>query len=555
MKNLRLFILLFAIVLLSGNIQVHAQLTEKERFEVSKYLDIYNALFKELNLNYVDSLKIGKLISDDIAYMLRQLDPYTQYIPEEEMPEFRFETTGEYGGVGSIISMRDNKIIILEPYEGMPAALSGLIPGDQILAIDGESLVNQTVTYASERLKGQPNTEVKIKFQRLGEDKPREIILQRQRIHIEPITYYGVIKDKIGYISLSGFTTQSAQAVKEALLDLTTNHQIESLIFDVRDNGGGVVEECLDMLNFFLPKGELLLSMKGRVKQMERTYHATQEPILPNLPLVVLTNGNSASAAEILAGSIQDLDRGIVVGTRTFGKGVVQATYELPYNGQLKLTVSKYYIPSGRCIQAIDYAQRDGEGRVTSIPDSLTNIFYTANNRPVRDGSGILPDFVIADEKVPTIIYYMDANYIFFNFVTQWRKNHPKIASPFEFELTNKIYEEFKSFVASKDFSYDRQSERAMESLKKIMEFEGYFDGASEEFQALENKLKPDLNRDLELYKSQIANYLAMQMMKQYHYEKGRLIYDLRKDQVLNKALEILQDKELYVGTLKPKED
>ena len=550
MKSLRLFILFVIVILLSGNVKLNAQLSEGERFEIAKYLDIYNALFKELNLNYVDTLKISKLVSDDIAYMLRQLDPYTQYIPEEEMPEFRFETTGEYGGVGSIISMRDNKIIILEPYEGMPAALSGLIPGDQILAIDNESLANQTVTYASERLKGQANTEVKIKFQRLGEDKPREITLTRKRIHVDPITYYGVIKDKIGYIALSGFTTQSAQALKEALLDLTTNHQIESLIIDVRDNGGGVMEECLDMLNFFLPKGELLLSMHGKVKQMERTYRATQEAILPDLPLVVLVNSNSASASEILAGSIQDLDRGVIVGTRTFGKGLVQGTYPLPYNGQLKLTVSKYYIPSGRCIQAIDYAQRDEEGRVTSIPDSLTNIFYTANNRLVRDGGGILPDFVIEAEKIPTIIYYMDAGFIFFDFVTQWRKNKPEIASPFEFELTDEMYEEFKLFVASKDFSYDRQSERVMESLKKVMEFEGYLDGASEEFQALENKLKPDLNRDLELYKPQIAKYLAMQMMKQYHHEKGRLIYDLRDDQVLNKAIEILQDKELYVNTL-----
>jgi len=542
--------LLFIVLLFNQTSQLHAQLTEKERFDISKNLDIYNSLFKELNLYYVDTLEIEKILTDNIAYMLGQLDPYTKYISEEEMGEFQFETTGEYGGIGSIISSRNNKVFILDPYEGMPAALAGLIPGDEILTIDGENVAGMPVSSVSERLKGVPNTNVKIKFQRIGENKAREITILRKRIHVEPVTYYGVVADKIGYIGLSGFTAQSAQTVKEALLDLTNNHQIESLIIDVRDNGGGIVDECLDMLNFFLPKGELLLSMKGKVKQMERTYRATQLPIQPDLPLVVLVNGNSASASEILAGTVQDLDRGVTIGTRTFGKGLVQATRQLPYNGQLKLTTSKYYIPSGRCIQAIDYAHRDENGRVSYIPDSLTTTYYTKNNRPVRDGGGILPDFVIEDEKLPTIIYYLEANFMFFDFVSQWRQKNPAIASPFEFILTDDIYNEFKLFVESKDFSYDRQSEKAMEALKRIMEFEGYMSVASEEFQALENKLKPDLNRDLELYKSQISKYLAAQIMKQYYFEKGRLIYDLREDTVLNKALEILQDKTLYSNAL-----
>ncbi|MDR0863657.1 MAG: S41 family peptidase [Candidatus Symbiothrix sp.] len=550
MKIARMAIIVCIVSAWNHSTEIFAQLSENQRFEITKNLDIYNSLFKELNLYYVDTLDIEQVIQNDISYMLQQLDPYTQYIPEEEMSDFQFQTTGEYGGIGSVISSRNGKIIVTDPYENMPAALAGLIPGDEILSIDGESMEGQTSAYASERLKGQPNTTLKLKIQRAGEKKTREITFERKRIHINPVTYYGVLEGGSGYLYLSGFTTQSAQAVKEALIDLTTNQHVNSLIFDVRDNGGGVVEDCLDMLNYFLPKGELLLSMKGKVKQMDRTYRATQSPIEPDLPLVILVNGNSASASEILSGTIQDLDRGIIVGSRTYGKGLVQATRQLPYDGRLKLTTSKYYIPSGRSIQAIDYSNRDEDGRGSSIPDSLTTVYYTSHNRPVRDGGGVLPDFVIEDEKIPTIIYYMEAGSVFFDFVVQWRATHPKIASPSEFVLTDDIYREFKEFVKSKDFTYDRQSGRALEALKKIMEFEGYYDGARTEFQALENKLTPDLDKDLELHKTQITKYLAIQLMKQYYYAKGQMIYELRDDAVLNKAVEILQNKELYNNTL-----
>jgi carboxyl-terminal processing protease len=555
MKIIRTTIILFFILLFSQSLKLSAQLSDEQRFKVSQSLDIFNALFKELNLYYVDTLNVEKMLQGDIIpYMLQQLDPYTEYIPEKDMSDFQFQTTGEYGGIGSIISSKNGKIIIVEPYVDMPAALAGLLPGDEILSIDGESMEGKSSSYASDRMKGQPHTNLKIKFQRPGEKKPKEVTLERTRIHLNPVTHYGVIKDGIGYIYLSGFTTQSAQAVKEALLDLTNNHRINALILDVRDNGGGVVEECLDMLNFFLPKGELLLSMKGKVKQLDRTYRATQPSIQPDIPLVMLVNGNSASASEILSGTIQDLDRGVVVGTRTYGKGLVQSTRELPYGGRLKLTTSKYYIPSGRCIQAIDYAQRDEEGRVSYTPDSLTTVYYTSNHRPVRDGGGILPDFVIEEEKIPTIIYYMEVNYIFFDFVVQWRTKHPQIPAPSEFVLADEIYNEFKAFVKSKDFTYDRQSEKALESLKKILDFEDYYDAASTEFQALENKLKPDLDRDLEHYKAQISKYLSMQIMKQYYYAKGQLIHELQNDAALNKAIEILQNKELYTNTLVKKE-
>ncbi|GHU70660.1 peptidase S41 [Bacteroidia bacterium] len=543
---------LLAVVLLWGRTScpASAQLSENQRFEIVKNLDVYNALFNELALFYVDSLEVEKLIQKDIAYLLQQLDPYTEYIPEEDLSDFQFQTTGEYGGIGSIISMRSNKIMIVEPYQGMPAAQAGLIPGDIIVAIDGENMEGKTTAYASERLKGQANTKLTLQIQRPGEDKPRTVKLKRERIQIDPVTYYGVVEEGIGYIYLSGFTTHSAQSIKTALDDLTKNKKITSLILDVRDNGGGVVEDCLEILNYFIPKGELLLSMHGKVRQADRSYHATKTPVEPGLPLVILVNDHSASASEILAGTVQDLDRGVIVGSRTFGKGLVQATRPLPFDGKLKLTTARYYIPSGRSIQAIDYAHRDENGRVSMIPDSLTKVFYTRNHRPVRDGGGILPDFIVEEDSIPNLLYYMELNSLFFDFTVQWRTTHPKVTEPEKFVVSDELYREFAEFVMLKDFKYDRQSEKQLENLKKTMTFENYYDAASAEFQALEAKLKPDLTRDLELHKPLISKYLALQIMKQYYYGQGELAYSLHDDKAVAQALQILKDKSLYKNTL-----
>jgi carboxyl-terminal processing protease len=530
-----------------------AQLSEKSHYDITKYLDIYNSLFKELNLYYVDSIDVKKTVQDNIAFMLRRLDPYTEYIPEEEMQTFKVQTTGEYGGVGATISSNEGKIFINEPYEGMPAALAGLQAGDVLLAIDDINLEGKDSQFASEHLKGQPNTKVKIKFLRTGESKLREITIERKRVQINPVTYYGVLPGNIGYIHLSEFTTHSASGIKAAYDDLKTNKGIESLIIDVRDNGGGVVEDCLEILNFFIPKGELLLTMKGKFPQLDRTYRATQQPIAPDIPLVVLVNRMSASASEILAGTLQDLDRAVIVGTRTFGKGLVQSPRQLPYDGQLKVTIAKYYIPSGRNIQAIDYSHRNEDGSVSYIPDSLTSVFYTSKGRPVRDGGGIVPDFITEEKKLPTILYYMGRDNLFFDFVTEWRIKHPQISLPDQFVLSDNIYETFKTFVLSKKFDYDRQSEEALKNLKEIMDFEGYLPTASDEFTALENKLKPDLNRDLDFHKNILSNELAKQIMLQYYYKKGVIVYSLRDDNDLKKATEILSDKNLYVNTLSGK--
>lgn len=517
-----------------------AQLTEQERFDTSKNLDIYNSIFTELVQNYVDSIDIEKTTLNNINYMLRRLDPYTEYYPEEDMQDFNFMTTGEYGGIGSVISMQDNKIIVREPYLGMPAALAGLRPGDQLLEIDGNPLEGQTTEYASGLLRGQPNTTVKIKYLRPGESKDKTITVERKRIHVDPITYYGVLEDSIGYINLSSFTSDCSHEFKTVLLSLITEHNIRSLVIDLRDNGGGIVEECLSILNFFLPQGELLLTMKGRTPQSERIYRASQEPIDTLIPLSILVNYNSASASEIVAGAIQDYDRGTIVGTRTYGKGLVQGTSPLPYEGRLKLTTAKYYIPSGRCIQAIDYAQRDRDGRVNHIPDSLTTVFYTQSGRPVRDGAGVLPDSIVEEGNAPTILYYLEGRQVFFDFVVKWRVNHPEIASPEEFILTDDIYTQFKEYATSIDFTYDQGSEKAMESLKRIMELEGYWDVASEQYTALEQLLKPDLERDLDLHREIISKYLAYEIMRQYYYQRGMAIFSLRDDIQLNKAISVL---------------
>ncbi|MDR1763540.1 MAG: S41 family peptidase [Dysgonamonadaceae bacterium] len=532
-----------------------AQLTEKEQFDIAKNLDVYNALFKELTMFYVDSIPPEKTIEENIYMMLKRLDPYTEYIPGKDLQNFMVQITGEYGGIGSVITSDSSKVIISEPYAGMPAAEAGLQAGDILLEINGESLAGKNSQFASERLKGQPNTPLKLKIQRPGEKKPREISLVRQRIEINPVTYYTALPGNIGYLYLSDFTTHSAKNVRAAVDDLRKNKAVKALIIDVRDNGGGVVEDCLDILNYFIPKGKLLLTMKGKSQRLDRVYRASEAAVDTIIPIAVLVNGQSASASEILAGAIQDLDRGIVVGERTYGKGLVQSSRELPYGGQLKLTTAKYYIPSGRCIQAIDYSNRSENGYAATIPDSLTSVFYTSKGRPVRDGGGVAPDYKVDEQDMPTMLYYLRAYNIFFDFVVQWRIKHPSIAAPEEFALPEGTYDEFKDFVKSRNFNYDRQSERALKNLKDIMEFEGYMKSASDEFKALENRLKPDLDNDLEAYRPQISDLLAREIMKQYYLAKGEMIYSLREDAVLDKAIEILSDKAKYEETFVKPED
>jgi len=529
----RRYIIFLLCLIIAANAK--AQMTEQERFDVSKNLEIFNYLFKELNLYFVDSVAPEKTMRKTVDFMLNSLDPYTEYIPEEDLSDFMLQTTGEYGGIGSIISSDSINVFISEPYEGMPAALAGLLPGDVLLEINGESVVRKKTSYASERLKGQPNTVVEVLFRRPGENEPRKVSITRKRIEIDPVTYYGVLSDNVGYIYLAGFTTHSAASFRQAF-DNLKKQGIRSLIIDLRDNGGGVVDDCLEMLNMFVPKGEILLTMKGKAPSQDRVYKAVRQPVDTLIPLAVLVNHQSASASEIFAGALQDLDRGVVVGSRTYGKGLVQSSRSLPFNGQLKLTTAKYYIPSGRCIQAIDYSHRNDDGSVQSIPDSLTSVFKTRKGREVRDGGGITPDIAVEQERMPTILYYLEGRNVFFNFVVEWRQRHPVVASPEKFELTDSIYTAFADYVKKINFQYDRQSEKALSALKEIMQFEGYLETAPAEFAALESKLRPDLDRDLALFRDTIADCLAHEIMRQYYFAKGEIIYSLRTDKEVKRA-------------------
>lgn len=541
---------LFCLLLLFGSI-MPGQAQKDNRFEVSKNLDIFNALIKEVEMFYVDSVDVEKIVRRGINSMLGSLDPYTEYYPEQEMDKLKIMTTGEYGGIGSYIRGRqEGGVYIIEPFEGMPAALAGLQAGDRILAIDTVDVTNKSSDEVSNLLKGVPNTKMVLKIQRPNEKKPREVKLIRKQILVDQVTYYGVRGDSVGYIYLKGFTDKSAQEVKNAFDDLKKNHHIKSLILDLRNNGGGLLESATQIVSMFVPKGKEVVSTKGKISQWDRTYRTANEPLDTVMPMAVLINGNSASAAEIVSGSLQDMDRAVLVGQRSFGKGLVQSTRELPYNGSVKITMSKYYIPSGRCIQQMDYSHRKADGSVDAIPDSLTSVFYTSKGRPVRDGGGVRPEFEIEEEEIPTMMYYLATDFVLVDFVTNWTQKHKTIPSVEEFTVSDEDFEAFKNYAKEKNFTYDRQSEKVLKNLKEIAKFEGYMNRDSTIFNELEARLTPNLDRDFELYKEQIKKLMASEIVKRYYFQKGELLESLKDDKVLEKALEVLDDQELYNKTL-----
>lgn len=542
---------LLVVLCLAGSVPAGKAQTDN-RFEVSKNLDIFNALVKEMEMFYVDSIDIEKAVRRGIDAMLGGLDPYTEYIPEQEMETLKLITTGEYGGIGSYIRARsaNGPVMIAEPNEGMPAALAGLKAGDVILAIDTVDVSKATNERVSELLKGVPNTKVVLTIRRPGEKKNRKVEIVRKQIQVKQVTWYGVIPDSVGYIYLRGFTDKSAQEVKEAFEDLKKNHGIKSLVLDLRNNGGGVLEGAVQIVGMFVPKGSEVISTKGKIKQWDRVYRTSTEPLDTVMPLAVLINGGSASAAEIVSGALQDLDRAVLVGQRSFGKGLVQSTRDLPYEGKLKVTMSKYYIPSGRCIQQLDYSHRKEDGSVDAIPDSLTSVFYTSKGRAVRDGGGVRPEFEVKEPKIPTLMYYLATDTIFFDFITDWVLRHPRISPVEEFALTDADFEALKAYAKEKNFTYDRQSEKVLKNLKEVAEFEGYLDGDSAAFQAMEVKLTPDLDRDFDRFKDEVMKLMASEIVKRYYYQTGELIQNLKDDEVLEKAIEVLGDPALYKATL-----
>ena len=438
----------------------------------------------------------------------------------------------------------------------MPAQLAGLKAGDKLIKIDGKSLEGLSSSQVSERLKGVANTVVKVTVERPGTKEPITKEIVRKKIVMNAVPYHGVVSDSIGYIYLTSFTDKAASEVKSALLDLKKNHNIKGLILDLRGNGGGILDEAVQIVNYFVPKGKEVLSTRGKIKQWDRTYKTTQEPIDTTIPLAVLVNSGSASASEIVAGALQDLDRAVIIGERPYGKGLVQSTRSLPYNGTLKVTTAKYYIPSGRLIQAIDYSHRNPDGSVGRIPDSLTTAFKTANGRIVRDGGGINPDIKTRNDSIENkkgnIAFYLLNDMLFFDFATDYALKHPSIAPVKDFKLTDQDFEDFKAFVKSKNFTYDKQSEKILKNLKEVAKFEGYLDDATEEFNALEKKLNHNLDKDLNISRSDIEELLSLEIVKRYYYQKGEIIQSLKTDDDSKKAIEILSNQTKYKNILNP---
>jgi carboxyl-terminal processing protease len=527
-----------------------APTVDQHSFRISKNMSIFNSLFRELDMYYVDTLNYDKVVKTAIDKMLEKLDPYTVYIPESETDDLKFMTTGEYAGIGAMIMKIDKDVLVSEPYEGMPAQRNDVRAGDIILEVDGKNVAGLTVSQVSALLKGTQNTVIKLKLKRLGEKKPIEKEFKREKIQVNPVGYSALVADKVGYVLLNEFTDRAAIEVKSAVDDLVKQHHIESLVLDIRNNGGGLVDEAVKIVGYFVPKGTDVVTTKGKNSDADRTYKTPSEPIFPNLKIVVLTNRSSASASEITAGSLQDLDRAVIVGERTFGKGLVQNIRPVGYGGHLKVTTAKYYIPSGRCIQAIDYSHRNDDGSVGHIPDSLTSEFLTRNGRKVRDGGGIVPDTITRDDRKLNIAYYIYAQNLYFDFATKYVLTHPTIASPADFSLSDEDFKAFTDYLVEKKFTYTSQTEKYYDQLFEMAQNENLDKRAKDEFAALKAKLVPDIAKSIEENKNDIKELLSLEIIKRYYFQKGDIQYSLRTDNDLNAALQILKPGGEYLKIL-----
>jgi len=514
---------------------------------VARSLDIFNSLYKELNTFYVDTINAQKSIENAINAMLDDIDPYTEYIPAKETDEFLTISTGEYGGIGSYLMERtiDGKkgVYISGPYEGSPAARAGLRSGDRIIMIDGDSTSNWTSDQVSKRLKGQANTHLTVTVVRpWDQDSIKTFSFNRETISVNPVPYYGVTRDNIGYIDLTTFNEKSAQQVREALIELKKDPRVKNIVLDLRSNGGGIVEGAIQIVGCFVPKGTQVLQMRGRDKSSERTYKTTVDPIDTEIPLAVLIDGGSASASEITAGALQDLDRAVIIGTRSFGKGLVQSTRALPYDGMLKVTIAKYYIPSGRLIQEVDYGNRNADGSFKkTTADSTARVFHTAHGREVREGGGIMPDLKVEPRELKRIVYNIMRDHWDFDFATRYvAQHHDDIPSPADFVVTDTIFNEFKAFISPEKFEYDKVCEQQLENLRKTAKAEGYMnDSTQAAFDQLETLLKHDLDHDLDLHRKDISYLIAQEIMDRLYYQRGQVQCSIRDDEFLDKAKEM----------------
>ena len=533
-----------------------AQKDKDHDFKVAKNMDVFNAIYKNLDMMYVDTLNADEVIGYGIKAMLGSLDPYTTYYPESDQKELKRMLTGKYAGVGALIRYNNQlqTVVIDEPYENMPAAEAGLKKGDVILSIADTSMVGKEVSYVSDHLRGEPGTSFIIKIKRPSTGKEMKMKVTRRTIQMPYLPYYGMLQNQVGYINYNSFTENSARDVRRAFIDLR-KQGAKSLVLDLRDNGGGSVQEAISIVNMFLPKNKLILQMKGKLKRSNNEYKTSVEPIDTVMPIAVLVNENTASASEITSGSLQDYDRAIILGTRTYGKGLVQATMDLPYNGQMKLTTAKYYIPSGRCVQALNYKHSRG-GYVEHVPDSLTKVFYTVGGREVRDGGGIKPDVEVKPDSLPNIAFYLagarDSNEVMLNYEVDYIAKHPAIAPAKEFSLTDADYDEFKTRVLKANFQYDRETEKYLKDLEKLAKFEGYYDDAKAEFEALKKKLSHNVAKDLDYNKDYIKHLLENDIVSAYYFQRGAIQNSMRYDKQIKEAVKLLNSPSEYEKILHP---
>lgn len=555
MKNRKIISICIGVLLLGG-IFFGFSKGDDRNFQFVKSLDVFNSVLRELDMFYVDSIDPKEVVEYGIQAMLAKTDPYTEYYPEEDNT-LKEMTTGKFGGIGSVVRYYSprKRVAIIEPSEGNPAAEAGLKAGDIILEINGKEMLqenrtpNEMTEYVSSNLRGEPGTLCVIKVERPTSDStyvPMEFKITRGTIRTNSVPYYGMLNDSIGYICISTFSVEGcSKLIKRAFIELK-QQGATSMVLDVRGNGGGLLSEAVNVVNFFVPKGLEVVKTKGKFKQWDHTYRTGNEPIDVEIPLVVLVDGITASASEILSGSLQDLDRAVIVGNRTYGKGLVQTLRNLPYNSSMKVTTAKYYIPSGRCVQAIDYSKRNADGSIARTPDSLTNVFHTAAGREVRDGGGIRPDIEVKIEKAPNILFYLVNDDMIFDYATQYVIKHPSIAKVEDFQVTDADYADFKAMLKKRNFTYDRQSEEVLKKLKEFAEFEGYMENAKDEFAALEKKLQHNLDLELDRFAKDIKPLIADEIVKRYYFERGAVQEGLKNDSDLKKAIEVLQQPEEY---------
>ena len=529
--------------------------TRSNKAEITRNLDIFNSLYKELQTNYVDSIDAEKSINTAIAAMLNDIDPYTEYFSASQQEDITMMTSGEYAGIGSVILEKPGKgVFISEPYEGSPAQKAGLRPGDHIIMVDNDTVTTWHSSQVSGKLKGQAGTQVKVRVNRpYATDSILTFDITREKIQLPAVPYYGVVRDNIGYINLTSFTDKAATDVRNALIELKKDPRVKSIVLDLRGNRGGLLEAAVKIVGLFVPKNTEVLRTRGKGLLNEKVYKTTSAPVDTQIPLAVFIDGGSASSSEITAGALQDLDRAVIIGNRSFGKGLVQSTRPLPYDGVLKVTIAKYYIPSGRLIQAIDYSHRNPDGSVARIPDSLTNVFKTVHGREVRDGGGITPDIDIDYGEANRLTYNIVSDNWAFDYATRYAAQHPEIAPAEEWQITDSIFDDFKQFIDPEKFNYDKVCEQMLESLKKAAEIEGYMnDSTRKEFTVLEGLLKHNLGHDLDNNRKDIEEILASEIIRRYYYQKGQVIEALKRDATLDSAVVVLNDKARYKQILSP---